>query len=163
LVLSGGNFSKHLSVLGKMNREWDKINRQTLKRAIQGLYESKLVDIKEDENGNTRMVLSYEGKQKILSYKVDELKISVPKKWDKKWRLVIFDIPEKFKQGREALRMQLKNLGFHQLQKSILIFPYDCRNEVEFLIELYSLRPYVRYAVVESIDNELHLKDLFRI
>ena len=32
-----------------------------------------------------------------------------------------FDIPEKFKKGRDALRWRLKKSGFRELQKSILI------------------------------------------
>jgi DNA-binding transcriptional regulator PaaX len=43
-------------------------------------------------------------------------------KWDEKWRIVAFDIPEKFKTGRDALRRKLKEVGFHELQKKYLCF-----------------------------------------
>jgi phenylacetic acid degradation operon negative regulatory protein len=56
------------------------------------------------------------------------------KKWDKKWRLVIFDIKEKEKSLRERLRDKLKELGFGMLQKSIYISPHDLAFDVyEFL------------------------------
>lgn len=47
------------------------------------------------------------------------------KKWDKKWRIVIFDIEEKQKKTREALRYKLKELGFGMIQESVWVSPYD--------------------------------------
>ena len=47
------------------------------------------------------------------------------KKWDKKWRLVIFDLPEKESGKRNALRKKLTNLGFGQWQRSVYVSPYD--------------------------------------
>ncbi len=65
--------------------------------------------------------------------------------------------------ARDALRERLKNLGFYELQKSVFVFPYECQDEVNFLIEFFNLRKYVRYAVVESIDNDLHLRKIFNL
>ena len=45
--------------------------------------------------------------------------------WDKKWRVVIFDVPEKRGRAREYLRNYLKVLGFGKVQRSIWITPYD--------------------------------------
>ena len=38
---------------------------------------------------------SEKGENKVRKFIIDELRISPPKEWDKKWRLIIFDIPEK--------------------------------------------------------------------
>jgi DNA-binding transcriptional regulator PaaX len=76
---------------------------------------------------------------------------------------VVFDIPEKLKRGRDALREKLKELGFYELQKSVFVFPYECRDEIEFIIEIFELRKYVRFGVLEEIDNELHLKKIFEL
>jgi DNA-binding transcriptional regulator PaaX len=54
-------------------------------------------------------------------------------------------------------------LRFYQLQKSVFVLPYECRDEIEFLIEFYDIRSYVRQIVAEKIDNELHLKEIFKI
>lgn len=45
--------------------------------------------------------------------------------WDDKWRVVIFDVPEKRAQARRYLRNYLKSLGFAKVQRSIWITPYD--------------------------------------
>lgn len=49
----------------------------------------------------------------------------VPRKWDKKWRLVVFDIPEEKRVYRDHLRRYLKILGFGKVQRSIWVSPYD--------------------------------------
>ena len=51
-------------------------------------------------------------------------------KWDRQWRLVIFDIEEKEKAARETLRKKLIELGFASLQRSIYISPYNFNNDV---------------------------------
>ncbi|MBL7159086.1 CRISPR-associated endonuclease Cas2 [Candidatus Microgenomates bacterium] len=56
------------------------------------------------------------------------------KKWDKKWRLVIFDIPEKKRKARDALREKLLKLGFGKWQRSIYISPHNFSQDLrEFL------------------------------
>src|SRR3989344_4593151 len=59
--------------------------------------------------------------------------IKKPARWDKLWRLVIFDIPEEERTGRMALAAKLKELGFYPLQKSVFIHPYECKDEIDFI------------------------------
>lgn len=47
------------------------------------------------------------------------------KKWDGKWRVVVFDIQEKQKRTRDVLRLKLKELGFGMLQESVWVSPHD--------------------------------------
>ena len=57
------------------------------------------------------------GNEKAGWMQIDDLKIAKPKKWDKKWRLVIFDIAQIEKIYREELfRGKLKKLGFLSLK-----------------------------------------------
>lgn len=82
---------------------------------------------------------------------------------DKKWRIVTFDIPEKFKKARNALREKLKDLGFLKYQKSIFIYPYECKDEIDFVIEFFDIRPFVRYIEAENLDNEIDFKRRFQL
>ena len=148
--------------LRHMDRELEKIDANALRQAINSLYKNRLIDLKENLDGSTKMILLDAGKNKILNYKIDDIKIPEPKQWDKKWRLVLFDIPKNRKKAREAIRFHLKRLGFYPYQKSIFIYPYECQNEIDFIIEFYGIRPYVRQMLVERIDNELHLKEIFK-
>src|SRR3989344_4478432 len=66
------------------------------------------------------------------------------------------------KEVQDEIR-KIKQLGFYELQKSAFIFPYNCKDEIDFIIEFYRLRKYARFAVLESIDNEKHLKQIFSL
>jgi len=144
-----------------MGEEWEKMNRKALSQAIDALYQSKLIDFKDRGDGVVQIVLADGGRKKAIQYNIDKLKLEKPKRWDGKWRIVCFDIPKDRKKVREALRFHLKRLGFHQLQKSVFVHPYPCWDEVDFLIEIYKVRPYVREVTASHIDNELHLKRIF--
>jgi DNA-binding transcriptional regulator PaaX len=157
------NPHQQLWVLKQMRREWNRINRESLRRAVKSLYKSKLIDMTDGDDGLVKITLTENGKQRALEYNIDEIVIKTPKVWDRKWRIVVFDIPEKFKKTREAMRQHLERLGFYKLQKSVFVLPYECCDEIEFLIEFYSIRSYVRQIVAEKIDNELHLKKIFKI
>ena len=98
-----------------------------------------------------------------MRYSLDTLVIPTPQKWDKKWRLVIFDIPEKKRAGRNALRDKLRDCGFKEWQHSVFVYPYPCENEIDFIIEVFDLRPYVRYAEVTYLTNEAELRLSFNL
>ncbi|MBI2622990.1 MAG: hypothetical protein HYW65_00230 [Candidatus Liptonbacteria bacterium] len=171
LLLLLGGFSlgltqsprKQWKIIGEIRKQWEDINTQTAERAIASLYESKMVEKKEHEDGTVTMVLSERGRKRALTYHAHTIKILRPNSWDKKWRIVIFDIPETARDARDSLREHLTRLGFHELQKSVSVFPFECRDEIEFLIELHEMRPHVRFIVADSIDNELHLKRVFNL
>jgi DNA-binding transcriptional regulator PaaX len=153
---------RHLKIIKHFSKEWKNIEEKTLNQEIRKLYQSKLVNIQENSDGILTLKLTENGKLKALSYNFDKMKIN-PGAWDKKWRIIVFDIPEKLRRGRDVLREKLKSLGFYELQKSVLVFPYECRDEIEFLVEFFNLRKYVRYGVLESIDNDLHLRKIFKV
>lgn len=152
---------RYFRILKTVGKEWKELNRQALWRAIRDLYRSKLITEKHNQDGSVTMILSEKGKQKALTYKLDEMKISKPATWDGKWRIITFDIPEKRKKVREALRFRLKQLGLKEFQKSVFICPYPCEDEVDFIIEFHQARPFVRKILADSVDNELHYKQKF--
>jgi CRISPR/Cas system-associated endoribonuclease Cas2 len=152
---------RHFWILDSIPKKLKKVKKKYLDRAIRRLYDSKLVEIKEDKNGNTILVLSEEGKKKILIYNIENLKLKRQSKWDGHWRLFIFDIPEKFKRERYILSKKLKEIGMYQLQKSVYVYPFECRDELEFIIEYFGFRKYVRFILAKEIDNDLHLREIF--
>jgi len=97
---------------------------------------------------------------KIILWKKLEMK-----KWDGKWRVIIFDIPEMSRQDRDFLRRELKWIGFIELQKSVWIFPYDMEKEMIALLKLWRLefRGDIQFLVVEKITDEEKLKKSFSL
>ena len=154
---------KQLWILRQIPKEFKNIERRALNRAIYSLYTSHLVSEKQNKDGTTTLILNENGKKKALIFNIEQLKINKPSRWDGKWRMVMFDIPEKIRRLRDSLRLHFHDLGFIELQKSVFVHPHPCKKEIEFLIEFYNARKYVRFVLVDEIDNELHLRGKFKL
>ncbi len=146
-----------------IHRDWKKIQRRDLYRLLHEFRDDKLVEFKELSDGTISIVLTEHGHQRARQFDVDRLTITKPKRWDEHWRLVLFDIPEKKRRARDAFREKLRELGFYEWQKSVFILPFPCRDEIEFLIEFFEIRPYVRYGELTNIINEAELKIHFNL
>jgi DNA-binding transcriptional regulator PaaX len=106
--------------------------------------------------------LSEEGKKVAEKHQIDDLKIRKPKKWDKNWRILIFDIKEKKKIKREALRGKIIEFGLFQLQKSVWVYPYDFQKEIELLRNFFGLTDEEMQIVIASrIENDKTAKLFF--
>jgi DNA-binding transcriptional regulator PaaX len=149
-------------ILKEFGEEWEKIDEKKIKDEIRQLYQSKLIERKQNADGSTTLTLTDKGKLRALTFHFQDMRVS-DKDWDGKWRIVVFDVPEKLRFGRNALRAKLKALGFYELQKSVLVFPYECEQEIEFIVEFFNMRRFVRFCRVEYIDNEVHLRKVFRL
>ena len=150
-------------ILGEMRKEWKNLKKQAAERAINSLYTSKLIAAKENTDGTLTLTLTIDGKKKALTYDFRKMKIEVPSRWDGLWRLISFDIPVAERETRDAIREHLLRLGFYELHQSLFIHPYDCFEEVEYLVELYDARKYVRTFLVTSVDSAPHLKRFFHL
>ncbi len=108
--------------------------------------------------------LSAEGKVLAKRYSIDDLKIKKPKHWDKKWRILIFDIEEKYRSKREMLRGKLKDLGLYQLQKSVWVCPYHFQEEVEILKNFFGFSKEEMTVIIASeIEKEKELITFFNL
>ncbi len=150
-------------IFKKLKREWKRIDRQYLYRIVREFKYDRLVVYKEKKNGTIEVVLTEKGRKRALIFKIDEMEISKPLRWDKKWRVVFFDIPEKRRYARDAFREKLKNLNFYELQKSVFIHPFFCQDEIDFLVEFFEIRNYVRYGEICNLTNEAEIKLHFRL
>ncbi|HBT81249.1 hypothetical protein A2757_00790 [Candidatus Giovannonibacteria bacterium RIFCSPHIGHO2_01_FULL_48_47] len=148
----------HWRILKNIPKAWREIDRKTLRRIVQELKYDRLVDFKEEPDGTISVVLNEKGKKIRLNYDLENMTIKQPSRWDRKWRIVVFDIPEKKKAAREALRKKLLDLEFYQLQRSVLVHPYECKSEIAFISEFFEIRSNLRYIAAEHIDNEAELK-----
>jgi len=158
-----GSPKQYFRVAKEVGKEWRNIERRQLQRSLKMLYRSRLIKAVEHRDGTTELILSSEGKQMALRYNLEKLRIKKPSQWDKKWRIVMFDVPERLKRLRRTLHFHLKELEFYQYQKSVFVHPYECSKEIEFILEFYGARKYVRFVEATHLDNELHLKTLFRL
>ena len=69
---------------------------------------------------------------------------------DKKWRVVLFDIPQEHNKSRNKLRARLKLWGFFMLQESVFVAPYKCEEEIAEICERLSISDYVDILLTDA-------------
>ena len=115
-----------------------------------------------DGEGIEEIQLTNKGRAYFLRSRFKALKIEHTKKWDKKWRLVMFDVPEQMKPVRDSLRRKLKQLGFLEFQKSVFVFPYPCDSEINFTINYFNI-PQQVYCLESRITPDDKLRRHFKL
>ena len=105
--------------------------------------------------------LTTRGEVKLRRLERAEFKMKKPKRWDKKWRMIIFDIKEKRRLLREKLRHTIATIGFVRLQHSVWVYPYDCEDLITLLKADFKIGKDVLYLIVETIENDKSLKERF--
>jgi len=158
-----GSPRQAFKIVHAMQNDWKKIDEATLRRSIRSLYGDKLVSAQQNTDGTQTLVLLDKGEKWALTYKMEEMVIPTQEQWDGKWRIVMFDIPERFKKARDLFRIQLRSMGFLELQRSVFIHPYPCIDEIEYITQHYHIGKYIRFVIAESIDNEKYMKKQFKL
>lgn len=152
-----------ISLVNELGERKD-IDNFKIKRALNSLQKRKIIDIEEIDD-EILVVVNEKAKSLLLRYSIKELlnyKLK-KKKWDKKWRLIAFDVAEEERKKRDFLRRTLKWIGFVQYQKSIFVFPYDCEKEINYLKNILAGKYDIKYIVAENIDDSAKLAKLFNL
>ena len=113
-------------------------------------------------------IVSKQGKKFIHLTSSGELELLMKKVgvqangvWDKKWRIIMFDIPERSKEKRTLLRWLLKRNNFFKLQASVYITPYALNREAVSFLNKSGLTEFIRILRVDEIDDDRHLRKKF--
>jgi DNA-binding transcriptional regulator PaaX len=84
-------------------------------------------------------------------------------KWDRKWRLLIFDISEKHKVGRDSVRRRLAEFGLIRLQDSVWVYPYPCDEYIALLKTELKLGKNLLYLIADEFEGEESLLEHFKL
>lgn len=87
--------------------------------------------------------------------------IPTKKRWDRRYRMVIFDIPERRKKVREKLRRMMVTFGFFRLQDSVWISPYDCEDVIALIKAELQIGKDVLYIIADTIENDAWIRRHF--
>ncbi len=158
-----GSPTQYFRILKYARKEWKNIDRQNLNRSIHRLYQAKLITERRERDGSISLVLTSEGRRRVRQSEQKSIRIERPPRWDGKWRIVLFDIPETKKSLRDIFRRHLQEIGFREFQKSVFIFPYECEREISSLIRLYEAEEYFRYILAFEISDTRRFKKMFSI
>lgn len=121
------------SVYGFVPKAYRKSNfEKTVRRGLKTGYLEKVV-----KNGEPYLRLTSQGKKKLVrDFPLLSLR---EKRWDGKWRVVVFDIEERERKTREYLRNKLRELGFGMLQESVWVNPFDVTQDLREYLEFHRL------------------------
>ncbi|MCD6149974.1 hypothetical protein J7J13_04305 [bacterium] len=163
-----GNPRQCFRVVKIIGWEWKKINREekrhraNFQRSLKRLYDLKLISTKKNPDGTVDVVLTEKGTTKVKKYSGKKIKPKKLKNWDKKWRIIIFDIPEKERIKRDIFRAHLKEIDFFELQKSVWVSPVDYENEIDCLTKELNAHNHVNFIVTDFIKNKKRLEKHFK-
>lgn len=119
--------------------------------------------ILEERDGKKFIRLTGKGERFAAMMHKGTLAPKKPKRWDRKWRMLIFDIPERRRGVREKIRTTLITLGFIRLQDSVWVFPYDCEDFILVLKAEFKIGKDVLYIIADNIENDKHLRRHFSL
>jgi DNA-binding transcriptional regulator PaaX len=150
-----------LGVLGKLGISTPQ-KKQNVGRSLTRLIRYGYIKIEEAALGK-RLRLTLKGEKYALRLGTGRLVPKKPRRWDKKWRLLIFDIPERRKRVREQIRKTLIDVGFYRLQDSVWVYPYDCEDLITLLKAELRIGKDVLYIVADAIEYDLPLRKKFAL
>ncbi|MEK7175952.1 MAG: CRISPR-associated endonuclease Cas2 [Patescibacteria group bacterium] len=158
-LASGGRLGAELIVeqaiehLTGIDYPLSKRKNETIKSAASRLRQKGLIQFKDGYYS-----LTDSGKLILDKWQMSRYKIEKPRKWDNKWRVIIFDIPEKKRGLRTRAREILKVAGFQRLQDSVWVFPYDCEDVIGLMKTDMGIGKYLLYMIVDQLENDRFLR-----
>ena len=115
------------------------------------------------EKGGKRYARITEKGQRMLQMGSEWETIAKKRKWDGRWRVVIFDIPERRRSVRVRLRRFMQEYGFVRLQDSVWIYPYDCEDLIALAKANFRIGADVLYMIVERLERDKYLREHFKL
>ena len=111
-----------------------------------------------------KLYVTEKGRIKVIKKVLKNKQKTEKKKWDGKWRGIIFDIPEASRKERNFLRRELEWIGMVEAQHSVWLFPFDIEKELKALLKLWKkdFEGDIRFILIEKM-NDADLKKRFNL
>lgn len=126
------------------------VNYGVLHKIAQDLRKRGFIETEKYE-GKIILKLTDKGRQEVLIRKLLE-----EDKWDGRWRIVIFDIPENKRKLRKILRSKLREWAFKPWQKSVWIGKANVAVELRDFINEIGISEWVKVILSEDIGEEIN-------
>ena len=137
-----------------------KFNYQ-VKSALSRLAENGLLTFVE-KGGKRYARITPEGKR-ALDLETERIKVTKKRRWDRRWRLVVFDIPERRRSVRIRLRKFMASCGFYRLQDSVWAYPHDCEDLIALVKAEFRIGADALYLIVEQMERDKNLREHFQL
>lgn len=152
-----------MGILLKMFNADDSKQRWRVKRALKRLEEKKFIARKIVKGKEVFVVTKY-GKDRIDKYFMNDLEIK-PNKWDGRWRVLMFDIPERQGGGRirRDVSRQLRAMGMKAVQNSVFITPFPCKEQLDTVAAFFKIKKYFLYLEADTYEGADNLLKFFEL
>ncbi len=97
--------------------------------------------------------LTDKSRKRLRAMQIRQLQVVVPHRWDGLWRVIFYDVPEKQRSSRQLLSSTLRSVGCYQIQKSVWVTPFDCREVVEGIAMEGKIDQFVTYIEATYLAN----------
>lgn len=132
-----------------------------LKRRVSQAY-SRLIKEGLLKRSAEKVVLTEKGTRLAEDFLRKEKFKNKPRKWDHKWRVIMFDVWERRRSVRDELRRALEEVGFVKIQNSVWVYPYPCEEFLVFLRTSLRLGRGILYVVADEIEHDEALRRHFK-
>lgn len=134
----------------QIKSQYAKRTREQTYRQLEYLSKKGLV-AKEGRYREVSYEVTYRGSRFLKNVNLTRIEPSM-NQWDKKWRIVMFDIPENSRGARDHIRRLLKELGFKQLQLSVWVHPLPCLDHFNTIEKAYGIDGHLFLAETGKIN-----------
>ncbi len=115
------------------------------------------------KEGSAFVMLTKKGENILYRELLNGVQIVPQKKWDHKWRIVIFDFPVKYNFVRDIFREKLKKWNFQQVQKSVFLCPWPCLEELSLLRRALQAEDRVLLLETTFFEGEKKWRKIFHL
>lgn len=135
--------------------------RRRMSQAISRLIKRGFLK-REGYGGDARVFLTDAGRRHAESLLKDmQLSIDKPRRWDERWRIVMFDVWERRRPVRDRLRHLLQKIGFVKIQNSVWAYPYDCEEVIALIRAELRVGRGAMYLITDGLEGDRELREHF--
>lgn len=149
LLVSAALFAPNIIQISKLFPQKSTRQKYYIKQSLKNLVDEKIIIL-----GGEIIKLSPKGEKLLKIIQFDEIELVSNNKWDKIWRLVSYDIPNKYNNERNYFRKKLKDFGFIQIQKSLWLVPIECKEEIAILAQTIGVSPFVIFMQTDYVPKQ---------
>ena len=151
-LMSRKTFGQTFAAMNGYSYNEDNEFRNRYHQALKRFEIKKFIRFTDEDN----FVLTDSGRGVLLKFEIDDISLPVfyPKKWDRIWRVLIFDIPEITRSVRNIFRNKLQEFDFYTLQKSVYVTPQDCEKEIMELAKMLRIDRNVNIIKAKSLGQQ---------
>lgn len=132
-------------------------SKQNYRRSFRQCYDKNLIYL-----SGEKVKLSENGQKLLEIIEREEIEIK-RHEWDGIWRIIAYDIPEEKKKERNYFRRKLTSLGFCELQKSMMVLPYECKEEIAVIAQNLGISLYVMHLITDHLPRQEKMMEEFGV